>query len=158
MAEENIKKEQLSLEDSNELLDLLEKVNEGIIDGHYLVDKMEKFIANKDIIPAAIKYANILADNIEKTSKIYTGMTTVQEDLLKVVLENITVIKTGITCLESKLFELNKINSISEQLAFAHDEFLKGLNDLREPCDTLEKIIDRNIWPMPTYKDLLFFL
>ena len=115
-------------------------------------------IANKDIIPAAIKYANILADNIEKTSKIYTGMTTVQEDLLKVVLENITVIKTGITCLESKLFELNKINSISEQLAFAHDEFLKGLNDLREPCDTLEKIIDRNIWPMPTYKDLLFFL
>ena len=115
-------------------------------------------IANKDIIPAAIKYANILADNIEKTSKIYTGMTAVQEDLLKVVLENITVIKTGITCLESKLFELNKINSISEQLAFAHDEFLKGLNDLREPCDTLEKIIDRNIWPMPTYKDLLFFL
>lgn len=115
-------------------------------------------IANKDIIPAAIKYANILADNIEKTSKIYTGMTTVQEDLLKVVLENITVIKTGITCLESKLFELNKINSISEQLAFAHDEFLKGLNDLREPCDTLEKIIDRNIWPMPTYKDFLFFL
>ena len=115
-------------------------------------------IANKDIIPAAIKYANILADNIEKTSKIYTGMTTVQEDLLKVVLENITVIKTGITCLESKLFELNKINSISEQLTFAHDEFLKGLNDLREPCDTLEKIIDRNIWPMPTYKDLLFFL
>lgn len=115
-------------------------------------------IANKDIIPAAIKYANILADNIEKTSKIYTGMTTVQEDLLKVVLENITVLKTGITCLESKLFELNKINSISEQLAFAHDEFLKGLNDLREPCDTLEKIIDRNIWPMPTYKDLLFFL
>ena len=115
-------------------------------------------IANKDIIPAAIKYANILADNIEKTSKIYTGMTTVQEDLLKVVLENITVIKTGITCLENKLFELNKIDSVSKQLTFAHDEFLKGLNDLREPCDTLEKIIDRNIWPMPTYKDLLFFL
>ena len=115
-------------------------------------------IANKDIIPAAIKYANLLADNIEKTSKIYTGMTTVQEDLLKMVLENITVIKTGITCLESKLFELGKIGSVSEQLAFAHDNFLKGLNDLREPCDTLEKIIDRNIWPMPTYKDLLFFL
>ena len=115
-------------------------------------------IANKDIIPAAIKYANLLADNIEKTSKIYTGMTTVQENLLKTVLENITVIKTGITCLENKLSELNKINSISEQLTFAHDEFLKGLNDLREPCDTLEKIIDRNIWPMPTYKDLLFFL
>ncbi|MDR2878960.1 MAG: glutamine synthetase III [Fusobacteriales bacterium] len=115
-------------------------------------------IANKDIIPAAIKYAGILADNIEKISKIYTGMTTVQEDLLKVVLENITVIKTGITCLENKLFELNKTDSVSEQLAFAHDEFLKGLNDLREPCDTLEKIIDRNIWPMPTYKDLLFFL
>ena len=115
-------------------------------------------IANKDIIPAAIKYANLLADNIEKTSKIYTGMTTVQEDLLKTVLENITVIKTGITCLENKLSELHKIDSISEQLTFAHDEFLKGLNDLREPCDTLEKIIDRNIWPMPTYKDLLFFL
>ena len=115
-------------------------------------------IANKDIIPAAIKYASLLADNIEKTSKIYTGMTTVQEDLLKTVLENITVIKTGITCLENKLSELYKIDSVSDQLTFAHDEFLKGLNDLREPCDTLEKIIDRNIWPMPTYKDLLFFL
>ncbi|MCP1223459.1 glutamine synthetase III [Sebaldella sp. S0638] len=115
-------------------------------------------IANKDIIPAAIKYATLLADNIDKTSKIYTGMTTVQESLLKTVLENITVIKTGITCLENKLTDLHKIDSVSEQLTFAHDGFLKGLNDLREPCDSLEKIIDRDIWPMPTYKDLLFFL
>ena len=85
-------------------------------------------------------------------------MTTVQENLLKTVLENITVIKTGITCLENKLTDLHKIDSVSEQLTFAHDGFLKGLNDLREPCDSLEKIIDRDIWPMPTYKDLLFFL
>lgn len=115
-------------------------------------------IANKDIIPSAIKYANLLADNIEKTSKIFTGMTDVQEELLKTVLENITIIKTGISSLEDKLSAIGNVDAISKQLTFAHDEFLRGLNDLREPCDTLEKIIDRKIWPMPTYKDLLFFL
>jgi glutamine synthetase len=115
-------------------------------------------IANKDIIPSAIKYANLLADNIEKSSKIHAGMTTVQENLLKTILKNITIIKTGIDNLEAKLNAISKVDSISGQLTYAHDEFLNGLNDLREPCDSLEKIIDRNIWPMPTYKDLLFFL
>lgn len=115
-------------------------------------------VANKDILPAGIKYANILADNIEKASKISKSLTKEQESLFKTILENVNTLRKEVENLEIKLEEINKISDIKKKLDFAHDELFKGIAGLRVPCDTLEKLTDRTIWTLPTYKDLLFFL
>ena len=30
------------------------------------------------------------------------------------------------------------------------------MNELRKPADELEMIVDKNIWPIPTYGELMF--
>ena len=42
------------------------------------------------------------------------------------------------------------------QAFFYHDEVLSAMNSLRKPADELEKLVDKEYWPFPTYADLLF--
>lgn len=115
-------------------------------------------ISTKDIMPAAVKYANLLADNIEKTSRIDKELSKEQEELFKLISKNITALRQKSKILESKLELLNEISEINKRLEFTRKELYEGIDNLRIPCDSLEKLIDRTIWPMPTYKDLLYFL
>ena len=85
-------------------------------------------------------------------------MTKEQESLFKTILENVNILREEVGNLEIKLEDINNISDINEKLNFAHDELFKGIEGLRVPCDTLEKLTDRTIWTLPTYKDLLFFL
>ena len=33
---------------------------------------------------------------------------------------------------------------------------MPAMQDLRDPIDRLELIVDKDIWPVPTYGDLMF--
>ena len=36
------------------------------------------------------------------------------------------------------------------------DRIMPAMQDLRDPIDRLELIVDKDIWPVPTYGDLMF--
>jgi chromosome segregation ATPase len=98
MAEENIKKTDISLEDSEELLDLLERVNEGIIDGRYLVDKMESFIANKEIPNKEqhLQVVRFLRIDRNPSNLFFYFLLLYQADILKsIALQNNRFAKSG---------------------------------------------------------------
>lgn len=122
-----------------------------IIESKTLID-----IANKKVFPAGIKYSNILADNIEKTSKY--GETGEQKKLLKEILKNVKQLREEIKKLEQNIEKVKNETSISKQADMANKYLVKGLEDLRKPCDKLETLVDSAIWELPTYKDLLFTL
>lgn len=122
-----------------------------IIESKTLID-----IANKKVFPAGIKYSNILADNIEKTSKY--GNTKEQKKLLKEILQNVNQLRSEIKKLEQNIEKVKNEVSISKQADMANKYLVKGLVDLRKPCDNLEILVDSAIWELPTYKDLLFTL
>ena len=50
-------------------------------------------IVNKNILPSALKFANLLADHIEKNSKYGKAFIKEQEELLKDVLSNVTALR-----------------------------------------------------------------
>ena len=56
--------------------------------------------------------------------------------------------------------EVNKIQNIKDSLfekaKIWKDNILVKMNELREVVDTFETLVDKNIWPLPTYVDLLF--
>ncbi|WP_068268869.1 glutamine synthetase III family protein [Caviibacter abscessus] len=122
-----------------------------IIESKTLID-----IANKKVFPAGIKYANILAENVEKSSKY--GNTKEQEKLLKEILQNINLLRQEIKKLETNIEKIKNETSIDKQADMANKYLVKGLEDLRKPCDTLETLVDSSLWELPTYKDLLFTL
>ena len=115
-------------------------------------------IATKDILPAAIKYTNIVGQNIETVSKYGKAFTKEQEELLKELVTNINTLRLETKSLIKKIDKVAKESDITKQSDLAASELLTGIAALRKPCDELEKIVDRTIWPLPTYKDLLFFL
>ena len=39
---------------------------------------------------------------------------------------------------------------------FYHDEVFRAMEELREPVDKLEMLVDKEAWPMPSYGDLIF--
>ena len=43
-----------------------------------------------------------------------------------------------------------------EQAFFYHDRVVTAMTTLRKPADELEKLVDKDYWPFPTYADLMF--
>ena len=43
-----------------------------------------------------------------------------------------------------------------EKACFYRDVIIPIMNEIRENTDKLELITDRNVWPVPTYNELLF--
>ena len=124
-----------------------------IIEAKTLID-----IARKDILPAGLKYANLLADNIEKTSIFGKTYTKEQEELLKNVLSSITDLGKEIKYLEKRIDKVKKEKDLGKKTDLAKSELVTGLETLIIHCDNLEKVVDSSIWKLPTYKDLLFRL
>ena len=115
-------------------------------------------MVNKLILPAGIKYADLLATHIEKNAKYGEEFVKEQEELLKDVLFNISEIRKETKSLAEKVQLVKNEEDVTKQTDLAREELNTGLEKLRVPCDNLEKVVDSSIWPLPTYKDLLFKL
>ena len=78
--------------------------------------------------------------------------------LLDNVLAYISNIRKETKLLEAKIEEVKKEENLEKQTDLAKEFLVEGLENLRVPCDNLEKIVDNAIWSLPTYTDLLFKL
>ena len=115
-------------------------------------------IVNKNILPSALKFANLLADHIEKNSKYGKAFIKEQEELLKDILSNVTALRKETKSLEKEIARVSNEEDLPKQTDLAKEKLVSGLEALRVPCDNLEKIIDKDLWKFPTYTDLLFKL
>ena len=115
-------------------------------------------MANKYILPFGLKYSNLLAENIERIEKFYPEGAEEQKELLKSVLTDISNIRKETKLLEARIAEVKKEENLEKQTDMAKEFLVEGLENLRVPCDNLEKIVDNEIWTLPTYTDLLFKL
>ena len=113
-------------------------------------------IASKQIIPAVIRYAKNLADSINAVVAAGVLEVDVQTQLLK---ETSTLLKDTRDALEA----LKKCADIAAGMEEGKDrafyyrkQVLPAMEALRKPVDELEMIVDKEIWPMPSYGDLLF--
>ena len=58
--------------------------------------------------------------------------------------------------LEKVTEEAANIEEYDKQALFYHDDVVPAMTALRAPVDRLEMIVDKEMWPMPSYGDLLF--
>ena len=50
----------------------------------------------------------------------------------------------------------SNIKEAKKRAEVYHDEVTKVMTKLREPIDRLEMIVDKDMWPMPSYGDMIF--
>lgn len=112
-------------------------------------------VASKQIIPAVVSYTKSLADTVIAVTAA-GAKATVQSALLKDVSDLLEETKAAL----AKLVELDAEAAMkeegAEQAVFFHEVIMPAMESLRAPVDKLEMIVDKDVWPMPSYGDLIF--
>ncbi|MBP3351136.1 MAG: glutamine synthetase III [Lachnospiraceae bacterium] len=112
-------------------------------------------MTRKQILPAVVKYTKSLADTVIAVRDAGADAT-VQSELLKEVSEKLAETKAALNTLEEAEATAKTIKCPKE-LAFYYNDTVKvAMEALRAPVDKLEMLVAKEIWPMPSYGDLLF--
>ena len=112
-------------------------------------------IASKQIIPAVIKYTKSLADTVNAISA--TGLdASVQMELLAQTNALLSDTRAALTKLSVVTAAAADRAEGEEQARYFHDAVMPAMKELRKPVDSLEMIVDKEMWPMPSYGDLIF--
>ena len=112
-------------------------------------------MARKQILPAVMKYTKSLADTVIAVREAGADAS-VQAQLLKEVSERLAEAKAALADLEERIAKSGSISSQKELAFFFQDEVRRAMDALRAPVDALEMLVDKEVWPMPTYGDLIF--
>ena len=114
-------------------------------------------IATKQIVPAVIKYTTVLAQSISAVKEACADAdVSVQKELLTEVSDLLADTKVALAKLSGQIGEAASLEEGKEQAQFFKDSVKVTMDEVREPIDKLEMLVDKEMWPMPSYGDLIF--
>ena len=114
-------------------------------------------MARKQLIPAAVEYATFLADSIS-SFKAVSVPATVQEDILKKLGSLLASSYKSLTSLEAAVMKAKEVDDCFKKAETYRDEVTTAMKSLRSEIDAIEMLVPSDMWPVPTYADLLFKL
>ena len=111
-------------------------------------------ILRRQIIPASIRFAKDVAQSV--SIKASLGLDAKGEKELVRKLTSLT---------DSILEEVDKLDILSQKgqdevyaaARFCADEVIPQMAKCRALSDSLETMVDKTYWPIPTYSDILFY-
>ncbi|MBQ7065564.1 MAG: glutamine synthetase III [Lachnospiraceae bacterium] len=112
-------------------------------------------MASKQLIPAVVGYSKSLADTVIAV-KAAGADATVQSGLLAEVSANLKAMSDALAKLEKVTQEAAAMEDVKAQAFFYKDTVTVAMEELRTPADTLEMLVDKDVWPIPTYGELIF--
>ena len=112
-------------------------------------------MAGKKYIPAVMKYTKSLADTVIAVKEAGADAS-VQAEILGEVSEKLAAAKAALTKLEKVTAEATAIEDVKAQAFFYKDSVKVVMDELRAPIDALEMIVDKSVWPVPSYGELTF--
>ena len=114
-------------------------------------------MASKHYIPTAIAYTTRLGQSIAAVaSGCPQADLTVQRKLLIQVSSYLADASAALDQLKPLMDRVDAIQDIKEMAHAYHDAVVPAMAALRHPVDELELLVDKDLWPVPTYGDLLF--
>ena len=112
-------------------------------------------MAGRQYIPAVIRYTKTLADTVVAV-KAAGADPFVQAELLAQVSAKLRAAKEALTRLEKAAGEAMAMDNVRERAFFCRDTVRAAMEELRIPIDELERMVDKEIWPVPSYGELTF--
>ena len=106
------------------------------------------------ILPAALRYQGEIAQTVAAT-KAAGVENAAQAELLKSLTANITEFQKATAALDKSL------GHHGDGDAYAHakhmrDDVIPAMTELRKQGDKLETVVADDLWPLPTYREMLF--
>ena len=114
-------------------------------------------VAGKQIIPSVIGYTTELATSLTAVQTACAEAdTSAQKELLVQTSALLAETKAALAKLEEVTEAGGAMEEGREQAAYYRDTVKVAMDELRAPVDKLEMIVDKDMWPMPSYGDLIF--
>ncbi len=117
---------------------------------------MEEMVS-RQYIPAVIHYTTELATSLNAVRQAWAQAdVSVQTELLEQVSALLAETKQALTDLQQAEREANAKPEGAEMAIAFKESVIPAMAALRAPIDKLETLVDKRLWPVPTYGDLLF--
>ena len=110
----------------------------------------------KQFIPAVIRYTTVLAESINAIKATGIAEPVVQKELLEKTSANLKCTSEAMNELSRLVETYGTYPSGRERALFCRREMVPAMENLRKPVDALEMMVDKEMWPMPSYGDLIF--
>ncbi|MBQ0788577.1 MAG: glutamine synthetase III [Oceanihabitans sp.] len=117
-------------------------------------------IARNHIVPTAVKYQNVLIENVRGLKEIYGAdfkkLAKEQMILIESISSHLESLNSNVTKMTNERKKANALTDI-EKKAEGYCFKVKPLfDDIRYHCDKLELLVDDELWPLTKYRELLF--
>lgn len=112
-------------------------------------------MASKKYIPAVVGYTRLLADTVIAVREA-GAEPFVQSELLGEVNEKLKEARAALKKLEKLTAEATAMTEAKAQAFFYKDTVKAAMEELRSPIDALEMLVDKKVWPVPSYGELTF--
>lgn len=112
-------------------------------------------MTSKQIIPAIMGYTKTLADTVISV-KTAGADASVQSELLVEVSALLVETRNALNVLIQVTEEAAAKEEGAVQANYYYTDVVPAMESLRAPVDKLEMIVDKDVWPMPSYGDLIF--
>ncbi|MFK7783195.1 glutamine synthetase III [Psychroserpens sp.] len=117
-------------------------------------------IARNHVVPTAVRYQNILIDNVKGLKEIYgtsfKKLAKEQLNLIEQISNHIEGINSNVTKMIEERKQANTINNIENKASVYCNTVKPLFEDIRYHCDKLELMVDDELWPLTKYRELLF--
>ena len=153
--------EKLGVLAKNEIEARFEIFNETYVKKLQIEARIIGDICLNHVIPAAVRYQNVLIENVKGIKDIfgegYLDFCSAEIETLKKISTYINRISMDVEELVEARKRANRIENIAER-AKVYSHTVKDMMDkVRDSADHLEMLIDDEMWPLPKYRELLFF-
>ena len=145
----------------NEIEARFEILNETYVKKLQIEARIIGDICLNHVIPAAVRYQNVLIENIKGIKEIfgegYMNFCSAEIETLKKISTYINNISVDVEELVEARKRANKIENIAERAKVYSRSVKDMMEKVRDSADHLEMIVDDEMWPLPKYRELLFF-
>ena len=136
-------------------IELEEYVKKIQIEGRVLGD-----IARNHVVPTAIKYQNVLIENVKGLKEIFgkdfEKIAKEQISLIKEISAHIEGINSNVEAMTEARKKANALTDAQKMAEMYCDKVKPYFEIIREHCDKLELLVDDEIWTLTKYRELLF--
>ncbi|PIX35833.1 MAG: glutamine synthetase type III, partial [Bacteroidetes bacterium CG_4_8_14_3_um_filter_31_14] len=118
-------------------------------------------LALNHIIPTAIKYQNLLLENVHGLKNVFSESefkkkAKYQIELISEISEHISEIQVNVSKLVEDRKKVNKVQEFDKKSKQYCQKIKPYFDIIRYHADKLETLIDDELWPLPKYRELLF--
>ncbi len=113
-------------------------------------------MAKKDILPAVSKYSHELSDTVIAKAACGDIDASYEKELLAKVSKLNTAAYKKTEKLEQAVLKAKEISETQELSMYYKDAVFAAMSELRITVDELETVVPADIWPYPSYGDMLF--